>query len=110
MECVDSLLIMEGGDDDDDDDDDDYDDGENNENNENNASGNHNECSEQSAGSGGPPNPHTEPAPDWCKCRKCQPMAQDIENKCCGKKNYITLRRRFEKLCLDAEALELSIK
>jgi len=37
-------------------------------------------------------------------------MAQDIENKCCGKKNYITLRRRFEKLCLDAEVLELSIK
>lgn len=92
MDYVDSLLIMEDDDDD------------------NNASGNHDECSEESAGSGGPPNPHTEPTPDWCKCKQCQPMAQEIENKCCGNRNCITLRRRFEKLCLDAEVLELCIK
>ena len=92
MDYVDSLLIMEDDDDD------------------NNASGNHDECSEESAGSGGPPNPHTEPTPDWCKCRQCQPMAREIENKCCGNRNCITFRRRFEKLCLDAEVLELCIK
>ena len=75
MEYVDSILIMEDDDDD-----------------QHNASGNHDECSEESAGSGGPPSPHTEPTPDWWKCRQCQPMAQEIENKCCGNRIALHLK------------------
>ena len=37
-------------------------------------------------------------------------MAQEIENKCCGYRNCITSKRRFLKLCLDLEVLELCIR
>ena len=37
-------------------------------------------------------------------------MAQVIENKCCGYRNCITFKRRFVKLCLDLEVLELCIR
>jgi hypothetical protein len=48
--------------------------------------------------------------PDWCDCGKCQPMPQEIENKCCKLKNCITLSSRFVKLCLDPDVLELCIR
>jgi len=49
-------------------------------------------------------------APEWCKCLKCQPMPQEIENICCRQKNCVTKSTRFQKLCLDPEVLELCIK
>lgn len=102
MEYVDSLLIMEDGDD--------------------NDSGNANTFSvdfagvpqdpqtELTAGSGGFQHPHSEPTPDWCKCQQCQLMAQEIENKCCGYRNCTTSRRHFLKLCLDPEVLQIYIR
>ena len=75
MEYVDSLLIME-------DDEDDTD----------------NDRGEGTASSGNPQPPHSEPIPEWCKCRLCQPMPQEIENKCCGLRKCVTLTRRFQKL------------
>lgn len=48
--------------------------------------------------------------PDWCKCGKCQPMPQDVENKCCKQKNCITNSPRFSKLCLDPDVLQLCIR
>ncbi|XP_028394524.1 uncharacterized protein LOC114518723 [Dendronephthya gigantea] len=46
--------------------------------------------------------------PDWCKCRQCRPMPQEVENKCCGQKKCIAQSSRFTKLCLDV--LELCIR
>ena len=94
LEYVDSLLIMEDDDDDDD-------------------SGKNNfEESEKTTptDSGGSQPPLGELAPDWCKCRHCQPLAQEIENKCGGLRKCITTSRRFEKLWLDPEVLELCIR
>jgi len=85
MEYVDSLLIMQ-------DDENDV------------------EPSEETKGSGGSQPPHSEPTADWRKCRHCQPMSQEIENKCCGLRKCVTTRRRFEKLCLDPEVLALCIR
>ena len=39
--------------------------------------------------------------PDWCKCGKCRPMPQEVENKCCMQKKCITQTSRFAKLCLE---------
>lgn len=73
MEYVDSLLIMEDDDDDDD-----------------SGGNNFEEESEETTptGSGGSQPPLREPAPDWCKCRHCQAMAQEIENKCVWIRKY----------------------
>ena len=70
----------------------------------------HVEPSEDTTGSGGSQPPHSEPTPNWCKCRHCQPMSQEIENKCCGLRKCITTSRRFQKLCLDPEVLDLCIR
>lgn len=51
-----------------------------------------------------------EPVPEWCKCGKCRAMPQDLENKCCKQRNCVSLSRRFVKLCLDAEYLQLSLR
>lgn len=59
---------------------------------------------------GGPPTNRTEVLPEWCKCGHCYTMPQDIENKCCRHKNCVTLTRRFRKLCLDPEYLQLSAR
>ena len=32
-----------------------------------------------------------EPVPEWCKYSCCRTMLQDIENKCCGRRNCITI-------------------
>ncbi|XP_028416756.1 uncharacterized protein LOC114540966 [Dendronephthya gigantea] len=48
--------------------------------------------------------------PDWCNCGRCQPMPQEVENKCCKLKKCITLSSRFTKLCLDPDVLELCIR
>ena len=48
--------------------------------------------------------------PEWCVCGRCQPMPQEIENKCCKLKNCITHSARFSKLCLDLDVLELCIR
>ena len=68
------------------------------------------EPSEGTQGSGGSQPPQGEPTPDWCKCRHCQLMSQEIENKCCGLRKCITTSRPFQKLCLDLEVLELCIR
>ena len=51
-----------------------------------------------------------EPVPEWCKCSCCCTMPQDMENKCCGRRNCVLQTRRFRKLCLDAECLMLCAK
>lgn len=48
--------------------------------------------------------------PEWCKCGKCKPMPQEVENKCCGLKKCITQTSRFTKLCIDPDVLELCIR
>lgn len=55
-------------------------------------------------------NPTSGSVPDWCICGKCQPMPQEIENKCCKLKKCITLSSRFSKLCLDPDVLKLCIR
>ena len=49
-----------------------------------------------------------EVTPEWCKWRHCYIMPQEIENQCCEHRNCVTLSRRYRKLCLDAEFLQLS--
>ena len=51
-----------------------------------------------------------EPVPEWCKCTYCRTMPQEVENKCCGRRNCVSQGRRFRKLCLDAEYLQLCSK
>ena len=51
-----------------------------------------------------------EPVPEWCKCSCCCTMPQEMENKCCGRRNCVLQTRRFRKLCLDAECLLLCAK
>ena len=51
-----------------------------------------------------------EPVPEWWKCSCCCTMPQDMENKCCGRRNCVLQTRRFQKLCLDAECLLLCAK
>ena len=52
----------------------------------------------------------SEPVPDWCKCGQCRTMPQKIENKCCNQRSCVSLCQRFQKLCLDPEYLQLSIR
>ena len=49
------------------------------------------------------------PLPEWCKCRNCVYMPLAVENKCCGNRNCVTLQRRFSKLCLDPDVLQLCV-
>ena len=49
-------------------------------------------------------------APDWCICGRCRPMAREIENKCCRQRTCISTTARFNKLCLDHDVLQLSIR
>lgn len=104
MEYVDSLLIME--------DEDHNDSGNANAFSEDSAGLSQAQQTELSTGSGGSqhPRPPSEPTPNWCKCQQCQPMAQEVENRCCGYRNCITNKRWFQKLCLDPEVLELCIR
>ena len=51
-----------------------------------------------------------EPVPEWCKCGQCRTMPQEIEDKCCKERSCVSLSRRFQKLCLDTEYLQLSIR
>ena len=51
-----------------------------------------------------------EPVPERCNCSCCCAMPQDMENKCCGRRNCVSQTRRFRKLCLDAEYLLLCAK
>ena len=43
----------------------------------------------------------------WCVCVK---MPTDDENKCCGRRICITSNKKFDKICLDRDILEVSIK
>ncbi|XP_068683280.1 uncharacterized protein [Montipora foliosa] len=95
MEYVDSLLLMEPED--------------------KNASDQEDEDEQGNASSVRVPQPSgqfvdQEPVPDWCKCGCCRTMPQDIENKCCARRNCTSQTRRFRKLCLDAEYLQLCAK
>ena len=56
------------------------------------------------------PDPIPASVPDWCKCGKCRPMAQEVENKCCRQKKCLTTTSRFSKLCLNPDVLELCIR
>ena len=53
---------------------------------------------------------NTEPVPEWCKCGHCRSMLQEIENRCCKSRDCVSRSRRFTKLCLDRDFLQLSIK
>ena len=57
-----------------------------------------------------PQNQPSAQAPDWCKCGYCQPMPQEIENRCCKLKKCISLTSQFAKLCLDPDVLQLCIR
>jgi len=37
-------------------------------------------------------------------------MPQEIENKCCGQQKCVTTHTRFQKLCLDPDVLQLTIR
>ena len=37
-------------------------------------------------------------------------MPQEIENKCCGQRKCVTTHTRFQKLCLDPDVLQLTIR
>ncbi|CAB4002850.1 P2X purinoceptor 7-like [Paramuricea clavata] len=37
---------------------------------------------------------------EWCRCEKCRPMPQQVENKCCGLKKCITMIARFDNDCM----------
>ena len=50
-----------------------------------------------------------EPVPEWCKCSCRRTMPQDMENKCCGRRNCVA-NKALRKLCLDAEYLLLCTK
>ena len=52
----------------------------------------------------------SEPVPEWCKCGHCRTMSQEVENRCCNSRDYVSLSARFRKLCLDPDYLQLSIK
>ena len=99
MDYVDSLLLMEPED-------------------ENNASDQELDLAEDVRADASPvrvPQPSRqsideEPVPEWCKCSYCRTMPQDIENKCCGRRNCVSQTRRFCNLCLDAEYLQLCAK
>ena len=71
--------------------------------------------SDQSPGAAGI-TPGTEPLPGpststpWCKCGVCIPMAQQIENKCCGQRRCVTTFARFSKFCIDPDVLKLCIR
>ncbi|XP_068731531.1 uncharacterized protein [Montipora capricornis] len=52
----------------------------------------------------------SEPVPEWCKCGQWRAMPQEIENKCCNQRSCVSLCRRFQKLCLDPEYLQFSIR
>lgn len=105
MDYIDFLLLME----------DDIDESENNgELSPSSTEQPHDQPSAQGSGysqnSGADPDPTTTNVPDWCVCGWCQPMPQEIENKCCKLKKCITLSSRFSKLCLDLDVLELCIR
>ena len=52
----------------------------------------------------------SEPPPEWCKCGNCRNMSQEIENVCCKKRKCVTENARFQKVCLDADVLEMCIR
>lgn len=56
------------------------------------------------------PSPAGSSSPPWCKCGVCTIIPQDIENKCCGQRRCVTKHTRFQKLCLDADVLQLTIR
>ena len=39
--------------------------------------------------------------PSWCICRKCRPMPNADENKCCRQSSFVTLQPCFQSLVLD---------
>lgn len=69
------------------------------------------ETDQTSVGAASPePGPSTGPSIHWCKCGVCQIMPQEIENKCCGQRKCVTTHTRFQKLCLDPDVLQLTIR
>ena len=56
------------------------------------------------------PSPAGSSSPSWCRCGVCIIMPQEVENKCCGQRRCITMHTRFQKLCLDPDVLQLTIR
>lgn len=105
MDYVDALLIMEDSAEDSDPE------VEHSEDTENTQSNDDQQRTPSQAGLQLPPAwQSSEPPPEWCKCGNCRSMSQDIENVCCKKRKCITEQARFQKVCLDADVLELCIK
>ena len=55
-----------------------------------------------------PPSPDN--TPDWCKCGKCRPMPNPIENVCCGKRVCVALYEAFHMTCLNATVLRIAVR
>lgn len=47
--------------------------------------------------------------PHWCKCGNCRNMSTAAENVCCKKKDCVTTTRRFYKLCLDPDVVQIGV-
>ena len=65
--------------------------------------------SEDNSGGGSPVESNK---PQWCKCGRCQPMATEVENKCCkhGLNRCITQTDPFIDLCLNRNVLGVNMR
>ncbi len=111
MDYIDTLMIMEDDLDDDDDEEDMHEFGESSEiETLQTAQSGATTATESQSSANQTQDPPREMLPEWCKCGKCQPMPQEIENKCCKQKTCITNSSQFAKICLDPDVLELCIR
>ena len=49
-------------------------------------------------------------SPDWCVCNVCVDLANEEENKCCGKRSCVTSCEMFRNVVLDSEVLNIAIR
>ena len=61
------------------------------------------------ASAGGSTSNDKGPRPERCKCGYCASMPKEIEKRCCGSHTCVTEQRRFAKLCLAADVLQLCV-
>ena len=56
------------------------------------------------------PGPSSRPSMSWCKCRVCEIMPQEIQNKCSLQHKCMTTHSMFQNICLDPNVLQLAIR